>query len=80
MKAVGDTFSLKTSLDASGETKVSWTKVKVLVVNDRGVELLLMGKKKKTLATLQRQKISVKLLQMAASNDLVALLFLKCKT
>lgn len=43
VKAVGEGFSLKTRIDASGDHMVSWTKVKALVVDGRGVETLFMG-------------------------------------
>lgn len=32
VKAVGEAFSLKTNIDASDDSKVSWTKVKAPVV------------------------------------------------
>lgn len=35
VKAVGEALSLNTNIDASGDHKVSWTKVKALVVDDR---------------------------------------------
>lgn len=44
VKAVGEAFSLKTDIDASGDSKVSWTKVKALVVINRRAETLLIGK------------------------------------
>lgn len=43
VKAVGEGFSLKTNIDASGDPKVSWTKVKALVVDGRRVETLFVG-------------------------------------
>lgn len=46
VKAVGEGFPLKANIDASGEHKVSWTKVKALVVDGGRVETLLMGGKK----------------------------------
>lgn len=42
VKTVGEAFSLKTNIDASGDSKVSWTKVKAVVVIDRRVETLLI--------------------------------------
>lgn len=45
VKAVGEAFSPKTNIDASGDSKVSWKKVKAQLVSDGRVETLLIGKK-----------------------------------
>lgn len=44
VKAVGEAFSLKTNIDASDVSKVSWTKVTALVVIYRRGETRLMEK------------------------------------